>query len=461
LGILTMLLGIGTAAAVKACLVFLVAHAFYKGALFMVAGAVDHETGTRDLTRLGGLRHAMPITTVAAFLAALSLAAFGPVLSFIGKEQLFEAVLHWEKAWVVLIPVTVAGASIFVVGAWLAGIRPFSGAQTTQAHHEAPATLWVSPLLLAILGVLFGVWPQLIETRVLAPAVSSVLGEAATMQLALWHGFNLPLVLSLASVALGFFLVLGWKRILGLAQRFQALLRWGPERWYNGSLAGLLRFAALQTNVLQSGYLRLYILTIVLFTAALAGGSLLGRQGLRWTPQLADWRIWEAGIAVLILLAAVMVTLVQSRLAVIAALSVVGYGVALIFVLFGAPDLAVTQFLVETLVLVLLVVAFYRLPRFAVISSRIVRCRDLIIAVAFGGLMAALVLGAASHEPGRDLARFYSERSVPEAKGRNVVNVILVDFRALDTLGEITVLVTAAVGVFALLRLRPSREDKE
>lgn len=459
LGLLAMLLGIGTTQAVKACMVFLMAHAFYKGALFMVAGAVDHETGTRDLRRLGGLRRAMPITTTAACLAALSLASFGPVLSFMGKELTLEAALHADRLRFLVVPATVVGAAVFVAGAGLAGFRPFFGASPTPAHHEAPAALWAGPLLLAGLGVVFGVHPRFLQAT-LGPAVSSVIGQTEAVELALWHGFNLPLALSLVSVIIGLLLYAAWEKSPGLAQRLRPVLARGPERWYELSLASLLRLAVFQTRVLQSGYLRLYILTIVLFAASLTAWALLGRQGWRWAPVLGDWRLWDFGVVLLILLAAATVTRLQTRLAVIAALSVVGYGTALIFVLFGAPDLAVTQFLVETLVLVLLVVAFYRLPQFAVISSKQVRLRDLTVALVFGGLVATMVLGAASHFHGRELAHFYAERSVPEAKGRNVVNVILVDFRALDTLGEITVLVTAAVGVFALLRLRPAKEEK-
>jgi multicomponent Na+:H+ antiporter subunit A len=163
-------------------------------------------------------------------------------------------------------------------------------------------------------------------------------------------------------------------------------------------------------------------------------------------------------LAVLILLAALAAVRSSSRLGAVAALGVVGFGVALLFLFFGAPDLAMTQFLVETLTVILLVLVLYRLPRYVSLTSPPARLRDLLIALTAGGVMTALVLAAATVPTGSAVSRYYAEHSLPEAHGRNIVNVILVDFRGLDTLGEITVLAVAAVGVYALLKLRPDKE---
>lgn len=452
LGLMTMLLGVGTEAAITACLVFLLAHAFYKGALFMVAGAIDHATGTRDLQKLGGLRHIMPVTATAAFLAGISLAALGPVLSFIGKEMIFEALLHLRPGGPVFIAATVFAAAAYVGTAGVLILRPFFGAPRSLADHEASPSLWVSPLLLALLGVLFGFRPGALASSLLASATSATLGEPSAVKLALWHGWNLPLLLSLLSALLGAGLYLAWPRLVRLSSA--PLLKWGPARCYAGLLTAVQRFAAFQSRTLQSGQLRRYLLVIICFGVALGATTFLSRTVVRWPIEVGVIypHEWVIGFAILVgILGSVSL---QSRIGVIASLSVVGYGVALLFVLFSAPDLAMTQFLVETLMLVLLVIAFYRLPRFERYSPRWVRVRDAVVAITGGGFVTALILAVLGTARGNELAQFYIQKSVPEARGNNVVNVILVDFRALDTLGEICVVVTAAVGVYTLLRLR-------
>jgi multicomponent Na+:H+ antiporter subunit A len=188
-------------------------------------------------------------------------------------------------------------------------------------------------------------------------------------------------------------------------------------------------------------------------TAGLTGYALVGRRTPTVAVNWSDLWFYEAGLAVLILLATLAAVLLKSRLAAIAALGVVGYGVALVFVLFGAPDLAMTQFLVETLTVILFVLVFYHLPEPRMVSERVARWRDAALAVAVGAVMTALVLvGTPENYP--SISAYFVENSVPRGHGRNVVNVILVDFRGLDTLGEITVLAVAAVGVYALLKLR-------
>jgi multicomponent Na+:H+ antiporter subunit A len=188
-------------------------------------------------------------------------------------------------------------------------------------------------------------------------------------------------------------------------------------------------------------------------TAGLAGYALIRRHVPTVAVNWSDLRFYEAGLAVLILLATLAAILLKSRLAAIAALGVVGYGVALVFILFGAPDLAMTQFLVETLTVILFVLVFYHLPESRIVSDRAARWRDAALAAGAGAVMTALVLvGTPENYP--PISTYFVENSVPRGHGRNVVNVILVDFRGLDTLGEITVLSVAAVGVYALLKLR-------
>ncbi|HKP11205.1 MAG TPA: hydrogen gas-evolving membrane-bound hydrogenase subunit E, partial [Blastocatellia bacterium] len=274
-------------------------------------------------------------------------------------------------------------------------------------------------------------------------------------ELALWHGFNAALLMSLVSVTVGALLFRFRERLPGGAARSPTLFAF-PARGYELSLTWLHRAAAAATRVLQSGYLRSYLTIIVLTTTGLVGYTLLTRIHAPLNFAAArDVRFYEAGVAALILLAALVAVRSRSRLGAAASLGVVGYGVALVFILFGAPDLALTQFLIETLTVILLVLVLHRLPPLALISRTPARVRDVVVALLFGGTMTALVLVAWGVPFQQHASNFYAERSYTEAHGRNIVNVILVDFRGFDTLGEITVLSVAAVGVYALLKLRP------
>jgi multicomponent Na+:H+ antiporter subunit A len=454
LGTLVMLLGIGTTLAVKAAMLFLLGHSLYKGALFMAAGAVDHEVGARDVTLLGGLGRSMKITALAIALAALSMSGLPPSIGFISKELLYETTLNGPVNWF-LTGMAVLSNVFTIMAVGLIAVRPFWGRPTEAARHahEAPLLLWLGPLTLAVVGLLAGLWPGMVG-KWLRPSVAAILGAPAEVKLMLWHGINPMLILSVITVAAG---VVGYAALGSIALwtlPLRRLYRWGPERWYEWLLTGLLRVARGQTRILQSGYLRYYILTIVLSTVLLAGFTLVRRSGLRLPVSGSGFRPSELAIAALILAATGMALRTNSRLAAVAALGVIGYSVALLYVMFGAPDLAMTQFAIETLTVILLVYVLYRLPRFANLSSRVARVRDVVAALLAGGLMSALTLAALSAPHTPHLTAFFAENSLSQAKGRNVVNVILVDFRGLDTLGEITVLAVAASGVFALLKLR-------
>jgi multicomponent Na+:H+ antiporter subunit A len=224
--------------------------------------------------------------------------------------------------------------------------------------------------------------------------------------------------------------------------------------WYDAALTWLNALAVFQTRMLQNGYLRFYMMTTILSVVGVVGYT-LAHAGVRPGPTLEPGlRFYDLALAVLILLAALTAVSVSSRLTAVAALGVVGYGVALIYVLYGAPDLAMTQVLIETLTVILFVLLLYHLPRFAILTTTASRVRDAVVALTAGGLMTTLVLVATRTQIEPRASAFYAEHAVAEAHGRNVVNTILVDFRALDSLGEITVLSLAAVGVYALLKLR-------
>lgn len=462
LGILTLFLGLGTPQAISAAIVFLLGHALYKGTLFLVAGIVDHEAGTRDVEKLGGLRSAMPVTATAAVLAALSLAALPPTFGFIGKEMLLEASLVASEGAGILTIAVVLASIVFVAAAGIVGIQPFFGKilETPKHPHEAPPSLWLGPMLLALLGILFGVMPSLVEDSLLKPAVQAIAREPATLHLALWHGFNLPLALSALSLACGAALYVGRRRVFHAAAQLQITSWWGPRHWYGCLLAGMNRLAQRQTQLLQNGYLRFYLLIIIATTLGLAGSKLFHAIGSVNFATNLDIRLYEWIVAALIPIGALAVIMSRSRLGAVAALGVVGYSVALIFVLYGAPDLAMTQFMVETLTVILFVLVFYHLPRFAILSSRRALVRDALMTLGFGALITIIVSIGSGLQLYPKISDYFIDNSLPLAHGRNIVNVILVDFRGFDTLGEITVLAMAGIGVYALLRLKPGREDR-
>jgi multicomponent Na+:H+ antiporter subunit A len=462
LGTLVMLIGIGTEVALKAAMVFLVVHSLYKGALFLVAGTIDHETGTRDIRILGGLRKLMPLTAVGAGVAALSMAGIPPLFGFIGKELVYEAALDLDTFAIVIAVVAVASNVLMVVVAGITGLHPFVGEEreTPKHAHEAPVAFWLGPLILGTLSLTIGLIPGLVDVNIFSPAVSAVSGETVEVSLSLWHGFNVMLAMSAVTVAIGAVVYVRREQMRTFVAATDPLGRFGPEAAYAKGLDLLDVVARGQTRILQNGYLRFYLLTIVAITVGLTGFTLWQYGNLQAPGAVSSVRIYEWGIALIILLAALMAVRAQSRLAAVAALGVVGYGVATIYILYGAPDLAMTQILVETLTVILFVLVLYRLPQFATLSKTGSRVRDAVIALSAGALMTALVLVASNVQFHPTISEYHAEQSQPLAHGHNVVNVILVDFRAIDTLGEIVVLAVAGVGVYALLRLR-LWEDRE
>jgi multicomponent Na+:H+ antiporter subunit A len=462
LGILTMLIGLGTSLTITAAMLFLLVHSLYKGALFLVAGALDHETGTRDIRFLGGLRKAMPVTAFAAIAAGLSMAGLPPFIGFIGKELIYESTLHHTSHVGLLTVLTVAGNILVVVVGLLAGVAPFIGArrETPKNAHEAPWSLLLGPVVLASLGLVAGIFPALAGSYLTQPAAVVSLGAPAPYSFALWHGLTPMLVLSAVTVIAG---VGVFAAANSIRPRLQAISLFSPEQrrnWYDIGLAFLATTAKFQTQVLQSGYLRVYLLIILVATVGIVGFTLLEHAEVVLPASLPDVTIYDVLITGLIVAAVVSIIRSTSRLAAVASLGVVGFSVALIFILFGAPDLAMTQFAIETLTVILFVLVIYKLPPFLNLSSRRNRARDLTVAALVGSLFAALVFTVTSVPLTSALKTYFAESSYPLAKGRNVVNVILVDFRAIDTMGEITVLAIAAIGAFALLKLS-LKEDGE
>ncbi|HEY3476826.1 MAG TPA: putative monovalent cation/H+ antiporter subunit A [Anaerolineales bacterium] len=450
LGMLTLMIGLSSPHALEAAVVFLLAHSLYKGALFLVAGALDHETGTRDVTQLGGLYSTMRFTATAGGLAALSMAGLPPLFGFISKELTYGVAL--ESGPLLTVAVFIAGLFfVFVAGA--VGIGPFWGKrqETPKSPHEAPLSLWLGPLVLSGVGLLVGIFPAFVSSSLISPAVSASIGEPSTITLVLWHGVNPAFILSVVTILIGAGLFVARHPIRSTLSR--VTWQWGPAFFYDRAIDGLNAVARGQTRILQSGYLRYYLLIIVIVTTGLVGFTLINQSGWRWPEDVIDIRFYEVALGVLILGAALVATMSWSRLGAVASLGIAGYGISLIYLLFGAPDLAMTQFLIESLTVILFVLAFYHLPHFTQLSSRVTRVRDIVIALLAGGLMTLLVLSVVDIQLYPSISNYFVDNALPSAHGRNIVNVILVDFRGIDTMGEITVLGIAAIGVYVLLKL--------
>lgn len=461
LGVLTMLLGIGTTMALKAAMVYLIVHSLYKGALFMVAGAIDHETGTRDVQVLGGLVKSMPMTAMAAGLAALSMSGFPPLLGFISKELLYEANLYIETAPILI---TIAGIVANVANVTVAasvGICPFicKNDQTPATKKKTPVRLWIGPLILAFTGLILGLFPNVIALPLISSSVTAIRAEAHIVHLKLWHGVNVVFLLSVLTLILGIALYFARSFLRQNRERFAFLSPLTPTALFKKSLDGLLSFAKFQTRILQNGYLRYYLITIVLSTAILLSVQIYRLCGLNFANLSFDVTFYEVILVLLMVGATFLALLTQSRITAVIALGVVGYGVATIFILFAAPDLAITQFLIETLTVILFLLVVYHLPSFARISSRKSRIRDFVVSASIGAVMTVLVLSTHYLQIAESISNYFNENCLKMAHGRNIVNVILVDFRGFDTMGEITVLSIAAIGVFAILKLKTKQKD--
>ena len=451
LGTLTMLLGMGAAVA---AVTFLLVHALYKGALFLVAGIVDHEAGAKDIREASGLARVLPVTAAFALIAAASAAGLPPLFGFIGKELLIETGLHVHA--LMGVAGAVAGGLVAVMMATLVLRVFFLGpTQAPAAHpHEAPWPMLIGPVVLGIGSVAFGLMPHLAESWLLQPAAGAV-QPGAESHLALWHGFNLPLLLSALSLTAALLLFFAWPRWQPALAAWSLPERCGPEAGYGGLMRGLEALAARATDGLQSGLLRSYVLTVMMVALLFSGLTLVLRADIGLSASLFGAPGVVPGlIAVLVLVSAVAALDTRSALVSVIALGALGFGVALLYVWYSAPDLAITQVLIETLTTILLMLVIFRMPRFKRLSSRPARLRDGAVSVAFAALMTCLLWMVIGNREFDSISGWLLEHSVPDGHGRNVVNVILVDFRALDTLGEIFVLALAAVGVYALLRER-------
>ena len=451
LGTLTLLVGLPNPGAGLAFAALLFAHALYKAPLFFVAGNIDHATGTRLIDHLMGLRRVMPWTMAAAVLAGVSMAGLPLSFGYVAKDAVSAAKLEGELLAAATYASVFVGA-IAVAVAGVATVRVFGGRPEAPAGrvHEVSWRMVLPPLVIAAMGLAFGLWPERVDpllteaARSIAPALQG--GETAAAA-------PLSAVLTTTEVTLGIGVVLfiAWDRLHHALRHLPWLDRLGPWAAFEWTLKALARLAAWHTRRLQRGYLAGYMrLTL---TALLVGGTLAwavtGPAGtLAWDWPAQGWA-WATALALVLAGAAASVAL-RDRLALLMASGLVGYGSAVLFLFTGAPDLAFTQFAVET---ALVVVATTVLPHYGTPPDLRgePRLRNALLALASGAGVLALLLHLLALPLDASLSAWLAQASVPQAHGRNVVNVILVDFRALDTLGEIGVVAFSLLAALPLL----------
>ena len=467
LGLIVSLLGYGSEAAIAAALFHLMNHSAFKGSLFLVTGMVDHATGTRDIGKLRGLAKAMPFTALLAALGALSMAGLPPFNGFLSKEMFFTSSLEVVNgnlsflggfAWV--FPVIAVAGSIFtfvycfIILGKVFYVGPLAD-DLPKTPHESIGML-IPTSILALFTAIFSIFPNFIAEKILTPAVTAITGHETHLHIALWHGLNWPLLMSAIVIVMGIFVYINIDRV----KRFLAKMPGRPsvDRAYDWFIpqGGMMRGAKRITDTHMTGILRDYLVMISLFFVAIIWLVFINKNGLILSfNDLAKPGFFEIALSVIVLIGVLTVVLCHWRVMSIFALGAVGYSVALFFVLFSAPDLALTQLLVETISLVLYFLSLKYLPlglkdTKTKLPTKIINA---IIAGSVGVTVSLICLIGHSNKLFDSIASFYIANSKILAGGNNIVNVILVDFRGLDTMGEISVIGIASIGVFALLKI--------
>lgn len=465
LGILVFLLGLGTKEAIIAASVFILVHALYKATLFLVTGIIDHETGTRDITVLSGLRKVLLPVGIAAGLAALSSAGVPLTFGFIGKDLVYESTLHAAPQLSLILTALALITNICLLAAgFMAGLKPFFGELPEQYSklHLPYLSMWIPPLVLGVLSLLFGLFPGIVGDLLSYQTANAIFGKDTAMHLAIWHGFNTVLLLSAVTLIVGTILYIVNKPNESKVKFIEKWSAFSPQAVFTRYANDIFKFSSWYTNSFHNGYLRSYHLKIILFAEALLIYRLwLSGPILINFDNLSPLTIYEVAVVIILLGALLIVIITPSRLTSVVSMSVIGYCICLMFVFYSAPDLAMTQFTIDTLTTVLFVLVLYKLPSFLSLASPKQKIRDMFVALGFGTILSIIALKVIYEPVVKDTTNFYGENAYILAKGKNVVNVILADFRGIDTMFETVVLSIAAVGVYSLLKLRLKPSEKE
>lgn len=470
LGLLVALIGLGSTAAVAAMVIYFVAHALYKAGLFMVVGAVDHEAGTRELTALGGLADRMPVTFIGAALGALSMIGLPATIGFFAKEEMYLGLVQPDAWRLVVLAALILGNAVLAAIGLLVMIRPFLGTivSTPKDGHEAPLSMLAGPIVLGAAGIVAALLTDWFGHAILEPAATAIHGSPVESHLG-WRIelTSLPLWLSVGTWILAWIIYRQAAAIRTLLRRFSGALGWTADDGFDTVMFGLIRFAGAATRLLHHGRLELYLVTVfaMLGIALFAPLLLLGGLDTLWpAAELGSWSAWltwpdlrsyEWGVILFALLGLAAVAAAGNRLVAIVALGIQGTALALLFLLFGAPDLAFTQFMVEVLSVVILALVMTRLR----LDERDQRpfedwLRDGTLALVCGAGVSLMLMVVLAGPLDTRLSDFFAATSVPIAHGANIVNVILVDYRGFDTLGEISVVMAAGIAIMVLLRHR-------
>ncbi|PAK35339.1 Na+/H+ antiporter subunit A [Bacillus safensis] len=487
LGMIMLMLGVGAAAihennpaffgaAVLAAIFHLINHATFKGSLFMAAGIIDHETGTRDIRKLGGLMTIMPITFTITLIGTFSMAGLPPFNGFLSKELFFTSMIRISD--ISFTDVSTWGA-IFPTLAWLASVftfiysmmllfKTFRGRlnidQLEKKPHEAPIGMLIPPIILAALVVTFFFFPNILAYSVIEPAIAAIIPEAIetgsrfSVKIEAWHGFQPELYMTIGVVVLGtigYLTLSKWRPMYNIFKE-----KWSFNALYDRSLIGLEKGSYRLTNSYMTGFLRDYLVYVFGFMIIVIGGVMFYQQAFSFqTDQAASIGTYEVILSLVMVAATIATVFASSRLTAIIALGVMGYTLSLFFVIFRAPDLALTQLIIETISVALFLLCFYHLPKLSLKQkTRRFKMTNFIISLGVGVVVTCLAFSSTSQQSLDTISTYFIENSYKLAGGDNIVNVILVDFRGFDTLFEITVLAIAALGIYGLLKTQAKRK---
>ncbi|MFF2413819.1 Na+/H+ antiporter subunit A [Bacillus sp. Nf3] len=487
LGMIMLMLGVGAAAihennpaffgaAILAAIFHLINHATFKGSLFMAAGIIDHETGTRDIRKLGGLMTIMPITFTITLIGTFSMAGLPPFNGFLSKELFFTSMIRISD--ISFTDVSTWGA-IFPALAWLASVftfiysmmllfKTFRGRlnidQLEKKPHEAPIGMLIPPIILAALVVTFFFFPNILAYSVIEPAIAAIIPEAIetgsrfSVKIEAWHGFQPELYMTIGVVVLGtigYLTLSKWRPMYNIFKE-----KWSFNALYDRSLIGLEKGSYRLTNSYMTGFLRDYLVYVFGFMIIVIGGVMFYQQAFSFqTDQAASIGTYEVILSLVMVAATIATVFASSRLTAIIALGVMGYTLSLFFVIFRAPDLALTQLIIETISVALFLLCFYHLPKLSLKQkTRRFKMTNFIISLGVGVVVTCLAFASTSQQSLDTISTYFIENSYKLAGGDNIVNVILVDFRGFDTLFEITVLAIAALGIYGLLKTQAKRK---
>ncbi len=456
--------GIGVASATF----HLLNHATFKACLFLVAGIVAHETATRDIRKMGGLRKELPFTFIIGSIAALSMAGIPPLNGFLSKEMFYESSLEIGQLlggpFAILIPAaavlggvfTFAYSIKFIDGIFLGKRR---NDELPKHIHEPSMIMLIPPGFLALLVIIIGLFPSAAVTYMIEPATSGILLEKANVYVSLWHGFNAALVMTIVTFIAGIAIYTRYDAIAAWQDSFNARhtkisINYVYDSIVDGAKGKSSSFAAF----MQPGPIKPYLVSLLVLFIVLGTIPLILVGGLMIPPGLAfDINIYELILLCLIVVSAVGAAVMGKYIYAVLAVSAMGYLVSLVFINLKAPDLAMTQILVETLFTIIFLLVIVKVPQtFKEHLTRSVLVKDLLISSAVFVTVLVLLLNAFQGitSPFESISYYFIENSVPLAKGHNMVNVILVDFRGIDTLGEIVVICLAGLGVYNLIKSR-------